>query len=155
MWISHAKPSRHETSLTYLWIVFKLPYLDKTYIRCLQDNSTENNFRCTHKCLEKISNKRCLCQKRFPEKISKCWVLIFGHEVVTTFKFTTSMFQSKIKVLTMLSCFWCWFSNQVSLLQQRRVFEVIFLTKIKLIPDQYHHNLFPKICKFSCNFIFS
>ena len=65
MWISHAKPSRHETSLTYLWIVFKLPYLDKTYIRCLQDNSTENNFRCTHKCLEKISNKRCLFQKRY------------------------------------------------------------------------------------------
>ena len=93
----------HKTCLRHLRIVFKLSYLDKTYLRCLQENLTENNCQHTHKCLEKISNRRLknistsdVSNTSFKNVFktdflftfiylffalsSKCCVLIFGHK---------------------------------------------------------------------------
>ena len=53
-----AQPTRHKTSLRHLRIDFKLSYLEKTYIGCLQDNLTENNCKHAHKYLGKPSNRR-------------------------------------------------------------------------------------------------
>ena len=50
-------PSGHKTLLSHLQIVFNLSYLDKTYIRCLQDKLTATNFKSAQKCLEKTSNR--------------------------------------------------------------------------------------------------
>ena len=44
-------PSGHKISFTHLWIVFKLSYLDKTYIGLLQEDLTEKNCKCPHKCI--------------------------------------------------------------------------------------------------------
>ena len=44
-------------------------------------------------------------------------------------KFSTWLLRPKTNVVTML-CFRRQFFDQVSMLQQRRVFEVVFLTKI-------------------------
>ena len=48
-------PSGFKTSLRHLQIVLKLSYLDKTYIRCPQDNLIENNCKSAHKFILSMS----------------------------------------------------------------------------------------------------
>ena len=47
-------PSGHKTSLRHLGTALKCSYLDKTYIRCLQDNLTIISYKCAQKCLGDI-----------------------------------------------------------------------------------------------------
>ena len=47
-----------KTFLRHLRIVLKLSYLDKSNIRCLQDNIAQNNCKCTHRCLGITSTRR-------------------------------------------------------------------------------------------------
>ena len=50
--------SGNKTSLRHLRIVFKLSYLGKAYVRCLQDNLIENKVDALIKCLRKTCNRR-------------------------------------------------------------------------------------------------
>ena len=107
--VQYSVHSGYKISLRYFRRVFKLPYLD---IRCLQDNVTENNCKCAHKCLRVMfymfyyhvyvthlkDISRCLRDEFFKiswkntfyfnllisSVLSKCCVLIFGPKVFTT-----------------------------------------------------------------------
>ena len=66
---SNSIPSGHKTFLRHLLIVYKLSCPEKTYIRCLQDDLTENDCKCTHACLGKTSNRHLI--KIYTSDISK------------------------------------------------------------------------------------
>ena len=123
------------TDVPSMWIqdIFKLSLLDKTYIRRLQGNLNENNCKwATNRRLIKKSQKHIL-------KMSLRWISLKFPENLFLILFTFFFFFfaflykccviSSYKVITEL-CFQRRFSDQVSTLQQRHVFEVVFQTKI-------------------------
>ena len=116
----HSNTSRHKKSLRHLRIVFKLFYLDKAHIRCLQDNGNQlqnvlKNVSERHlidvllRCLRKTSQRKLLKMSsrriflNFQKKkktfyfylLISCF-LIFGQNVVTILSFRRRCSNKKV-----------------------------------------------------------
>ena len=99
--------SGRKTSFRHLRMVFKLSYLDKTYITCLQDNLNATNCKRPQKCLLNTSNRH-LIQMSTSDVSRRSFKDVFQ----------TDFFKSKQKKRKKK-----WFTDQVSTWQQeRRVF---------------------------------
>ena len=143
--------SENKTSLRHLRI---------RYVRYLQGNLTENNTNTLIKSLGKTCNRSLNkmstsdvsktsfknifkmdffnSRKRYFSfyfyLLNFCVLILMlrsclWSESCYNIKFTTSLLRPKTNVATTL-CFRRWFWDQVSMLQKRRIFEVVFLTKI-------------------------
>ena len=99
-------PNGRKTSFRHLRVAFKFSYLGKTYIKCLQDNLTANNWKRAQKYLGKTSNGR-LIKMSMSDVWKASFRLIFldKHPVIYMSKFRQPMKVSRMEVFFLFSDF--------------------------------------------------